>query len=56
MQEVAKVLLPDKARLFEEINLSRNTIARRIEDIGEDLSVQLPSKTGKFQCFSLALD
>ena len=38
MQKVAKVLLLDKARLFEEIRLSRNTITRRIEDIGEDLS------------------
>ena len=49
MQEVPKVLLPDKTRLFEEINLSRNTIARRIEDIGKDLSGQLSSKTGKSQ-------
>ena len=55
---VAKILLPDKARLFEEINLStsRNTITRRIEDIGEDVSEQLSSKTDKFQCFSLAFN
>ena len=37
MQEVAKVMLPDKSRLFDDISLSRNSIARRIEDIGEDL-------------------
>ena len=54
MQKVAKVLLPDKARLFEEINLSRNTIARRIKDIAPDLSGQLSSKRGQFQCFSPA--
>ena len=56
MQEAAKVLLIKKARLFEEINLSRNTVARRIEVIGEDLSGQVSSKTGKFQCFSRAFD
>ena len=48
MQEVAKVMLPDKSRLFEDISLSRNSIARRIEDIGEDLSEQLSSKTSEF--------
>ena len=51
MQEVAKVMLPDKSRLFDDISLSRNSIARRIEDIGEDLSGQLSSKTSEFQCF-----
>ena len=56
MQKVAKVLLPDKTPLFEEINLSRNTVARRMEDIGEDLSGRLSSKTSKFQYFSLAFD
>ena len=56
MQEVEKVMLPHKSRLFDDISLSRNSIARRIEDIGEDLSGQLSSKTSEFQCFSLAFD
>ena len=56
MQEVAKVIIPDKSRLFEDISLFRNSIARRMEDIGEDLSEELSSKTSKFQCFSLAFD
>ena len=56
MQEVAKVMLPDKSRLFDDISLSRNSIARRIEDIDEDLSGQLSSKTSEFQCFYLAFD
>ena len=51
MQEIAKVILSDKSRLFEDISFSRNSIARIIEDIGEDLSEQLSSKTSKFQCF-----
>ena len=37
-QEVAKIIIPDKSRLLEDISLSRNSIARRIEDIGKDLS------------------
>ena len=56
MQEVSKVMFPDKSRLFNDISLSKNSIARRIEDIGEDLSGQLSSKTSEFQCFSLAFD
>ena len=56
VQKVAKVLLPVKAPLFEEINRFRNTMARRIEDIGEGQSGRLSSKTGKFQCFSLTFD
>ena len=55
MQEVAKVMLQDKSRLFD-ISLSRNSIARRIEDSGKDLSGQLSSKTNEFQCFSLDFD
>jgi len=46
MQEVAKIMLPNQARLFENISLSRNSNARRIEDIGEDLSGQLSSEQG----------
>jgi len=35
-------MVPDKhARLFEDINLSRHSIARRIEDIRENLFGQL---------------
>jgi len=49
-------MLPNKARLFEDISLSRNRFARRIENIGEDLYEQLSSKTGEFQYFSLACD
>jgi len=56
MQEVAKIMLPNKARLFEDMSLSRNSIARRIEDSGEDLSGQQSSKAGEFQYFSLAFD
>ena len=48
MQEVAKFMLPDKSRLFENINFSTNSIAKRIEDIGDDLSEQLSSETSKF--------
>ena len=56
MREVAKVMFQDKSSLFDDISLSRNSIARRIEDISEDLSGQLSLKTSEFQCFSLAFD
>ena len=55
MQEVAKVIIPEKSCLFKDISFSRNSIARRIEDIGEDLSEKLSLKTSKFQCFSWLL-
>ena len=51
MQEVAKVMLPDKSRLFDDISLSRNSIARRIEDIGKDLSGQYLQKQLSFNVF-----
>ena len=43
-------------RLFEDLIFSRNGIARRIENIGKDISKQLSWKAEDFQCFSLAYD
>uniref|UniRef100_A0A2S2NUF0 General transcription factor II-I repeat domain-containing protein 2B n=1 Tax=Schizaphis graminum TaxID=13262 RepID=A0A2S2NUF0_SCHGA len=42
--------------VFENISLSRNTITRRVEDIGGDLMTQLQIKSKTFKCFFLALD
>ena len=49
-------MVPKQAHLFEKISLSRTTIARRIEEIGENISEQLQSKGDTFQYFSLAFD
>ena len=45
IQDAAKLMGRKQAHLFEKINLSRTNIARRIEEIGENISEQLQSKT-----------
>ena len=41
---------------FEEISLPRQTIAHRIEKLGNSVEVRLASKAGDFAFYSLALD
>ena len=41
---------------MKKISLSRTTIARRIKEIGENISEQLQSKADAFEYFSLAFD
>ena len=56
IQDVANVMVPKQAHLFEKISLSRTTIARRIEETGENIYEQLQSKADIFEYFSLAFD
>ena len=49
-------MVPKQANLFEKISLSKPTIARRIEETGENISEQLQSKADTFEYFSLAFD
>ena len=56
IQDVAKLMVPKQAHLFEKISFSKTTIARRIEEIGENISEQLQSKADTFEYFSLAFD
>ena len=56
IQDVAKLMVPKQAHLFEKISLSRTTIAGRIEEIGENISEQLQSKADSFEYFSLDFD
>lgn len=49
-------IAPDKCSAFKEISLSRPTIARRVEDIGQNLQGQLQTKAETFSFFALALD
>ncbi|CAI6372756.1 unnamed protein product [Macrosiphum euphorbiae] len=51
-----KEIIPEKMSVFENISLSRNTITRRVEDIGGDLMTKLQIKSKTFTFFSLALD
>ena len=56
IQDVAKLMVSKQAHLFEKISLSRTTIARRIEEIGENISGQLKPKADTFEYFSLVFD
>ena len=56
MLDVADQVCPEHRQKFEEVSLSRRTVARRIEAIGEDLTSQLKGLVPSFQLFSLALD
>ena len=56
MLDVADPVYPEKRQKFEEVSLSRRTLARRIETIGENLTSQLKGLVPSFQLFSLALD
>ena len=55
LHRVADVLCPEKEQ-FGQISLSRQTIARRIEELGNSIEVSLASKAGDFTFYSLALD
>ena len=49
-------IIPEKIELFKDISLSRNTITRRVENIGKNILTQLQTKAQQFKYFSLALD
>ena len=52
----ADEVYPEHRQKFEEVSLSRRTVARRIKAIGEDLTSQLKGLVPSFQLFSLVLD
>ena len=56
MLDVADQVCPEKRQKFEEVSLSRRTLARRNETIGENLTSQLKGLVPSFQLFSPALD
>ncbi|PNF32668.1 hypothetical protein B7P43_G13122 [Cryptotermes secundus] len=53
---VIEEMCPEKMDLFNNISLSARTVARRVEDIGSDITNQLINKANDFEWFSLALD
>ena len=53
---VAKEMCPEKINVFSTISLSANTVARRVENLGRNIVLQLKDKTTKFECYSFALD
>ena len=53
---VADFMCPEKGELFEQISLSKQTIACRIKDSAVFVMKSLVSKAGDFAFYSLALD
>ena len=56
MVETAGLLCPDTKSKYEQMSLSRRTVTRQIEQIGEHLANQLKEKADFFIFYSLALD
>lgn len=56
MMEAVGVLCPEKVKLFKSISLSRNTVARRIDDIGNNILHQISGKAQRFTHYSIAMD
>jgi hypothetical protein len=55
MLRVINAICPEKKCLFEQISLSRSTIARNIEELGFDIFKQVVKKAKTFSYFSIAL-
>ncbi|GFQ99430.1 general transcription factor II-I repeat domain-containing protein 2 [Trichonephila clavata] len=53
---VAEEMCPEKVNLLKTVSMSANTVARRVENIAENISSQLFDKNGHVKWFSLALD
>ncbi|GFQ73470.1 general transcription factor II-I repeat domain-containing protein 2 [Trichonephila clavata] len=53
---VAEEMCPEKVNLLKTVSMSANTVARRVENIAENISSQLFDKNGLVEWFSLALD
>ena len=54
--KASDILCPGKKKLFEDINLSPNTVANRIIDLAANVEKQLIETTKDFVAFSIALD
>ncbi|UYV75705.1 EPM2AIP1 [Cordylochernes scorpioides] len=53
---VVEEMCPEKVSLLKTVSMSANTVARRVENIAENISSQLFDKNGHVEWFSLALD
>lgn len=51
-----ETLCPQEIDKFKQVSLSRNTVTRRIEEIGEDIEKKLKTVAESFSYYSLALD
>lgn len=56
MLAVCDEICPDKHSKFNDVPLSRMTMQRRVQDLGDDVLEQLVVRAKSFRFFSLALD
>jgi hypothetical protein len=56
MESAAEILFPSQKRLFTKVSLSVVTVARRIEELAEDIENRLKDCACKFVFYSVALD
>lgn len=54
--KVADIMCPEVTSCFQRICLSPNTVADRIEELGENINSQLRDCCQQFVAFSLAID
>ncbi|CAN7943134.1 unnamed protein product, partial [Ixodes pacificus] len=53
---MATRLFPDKSNIIRNVSLAPNTVARKVEDIGTNITCQIAEKAKQFTHYSLALD
>ena len=51
-----KEICPEKTPTVEDLSLSHQTIARRVEDLSKNIELSLKEKLNKCEAYSLALD
>ncbi len=56
MVDICGLLFQKQKEVVNELTLSRRTIGRRIEDIGNDLEIQLKKICENFECYSIVFD
>nr|XP_022904403.1 general transcription factor II-I repeat domain-containing protein 2-like [Onthophagus taurus]XP_022904404.1 general transcription factor II-I repeat domain-containing protein 2-like [Onthophagus taurus] len=52
----AEDISPEKVHIYKQISLSHQTVARRVDDISNEISLNLNEHTKQFVYYSLALD
>lgn len=55
LETIIKDILPDKIKLFSNINLSRQTMCCQINDISNGIIVELRSRNQDFKYFSFVI-